>query len=357
MMQWKLKMSVLRIHKKQQNFLILDKTCLNEKTLTWGAKGLHAYLMSLPDDWQVRVEDLKERSKNGRDAVRALLKELEQSGFIQKSRCRGSDNGRFEGMEYLVLEVPEPKNDAIPPEPEKPFSGFSDGESGPGNPCPGKPSTENPTLINNKYTNYPTKQVLNKTAADCNNPEKMSFEEEQNAAAVLLSQQQESDKAPKPAASSNQITESFSQEDILIAKTLTANQLSRIKRQLIRLNIGNKEKLIQEIQFCLLSKAHFRGCGTDFAKKLNAILSVIHRGDWQTPAEMLFESQQKIKSNRELLEKELLAATAEMTHFQKLLTTAKDKTRQHFESIIQRAKTKMTRLEQELERELQLLTI
>lgn len=82
-MQWMQIMAVLRIHKKQQNFLILDKTCLNEDSLSWGAKGLHAYLMSLPDDWKVQVSDLRKRATNGRDAVRALLCELEQSGYLK----------------------------------------------------------------------------------------------------------------------------------------------------------------------------------------------------------------------------------------------------------------------------------
>ena len=94
-------MAVLRIHKKQQNFVILDKTCLNDVTLSWGAKGLHAYLMSLPDDWQVRVSDLRLRSTNGRDAVRGLLNELEQVGYIERSISRNEVSGRFGGVEYL----------------------------------------------------------------------------------------------------------------------------------------------------------------------------------------------------------------------------------------------------------------
>jgi len=68
-------MTILRIRKKETNFLILDKTCLVQSTLTWGAKGLHTYLMSLPSEWRINVHDLKNRAVNGRDSVRGLLKE------------------------------------------------------------------------------------------------------------------------------------------------------------------------------------------------------------------------------------------------------------------------------------------
>lgn len=134
--EWTLHMAVLRIQKKQKNFVILDKTCLNDKTLSWGAKGLHAYLMSLPDDWRVRVSDLQLRSKNGRDAVRGLLKELEQAGYIQAITCRNESSGRFGGIEYFVVETPEPEkpslviNEQFYPEPD--------------NQSPENPATGNP---------------------------------------------------------------------------------------------------------------------------------------------------------------------------------------------------------------------
>ena len=54
-------MAVLRISKKQQNFVILDKTCLHNTKLSLGAKGLHAYLMSMPDNWCVNVFNVSVR--------------------------------------------------------------------------------------------------------------------------------------------------------------------------------------------------------------------------------------------------------------------------------------------------------
>lgn len=77
-------MTVLHVRKKETNFLVLDKTCLMQSDLSWGAKGLHSYLISLPSDWRVNVYDLKNRATNGRDSVRGLLNELEKAEYIAK---------------------------------------------------------------------------------------------------------------------------------------------------------------------------------------------------------------------------------------------------------------------------------
>jgi len=81
---WKPDMTILRINKKEKNFLLLDKCCLHEKELSWGAKGLHCYLMSLPQHWQIKVSDLRNRARNGRDSVRGLLAELEGARYISR---------------------------------------------------------------------------------------------------------------------------------------------------------------------------------------------------------------------------------------------------------------------------------
>ena len=58
-------MSIVRIARRERNFVVLQKDCLNEKQLSWGAKGLHSYLIGKPDDWQIRVSFLVKESKQG----------------------------------------------------------------------------------------------------------------------------------------------------------------------------------------------------------------------------------------------------------------------------------------------------
>lgn len=38
-------------HHKKTKFTVLDNTCVQDKELSWKSKGVHTYLMSLPDDW------------------------------------------------------------------------------------------------------------------------------------------------------------------------------------------------------------------------------------------------------------------------------------------------------------------
>ena len=84
-------MSVIRIKKAHKPpYVILDTTALNDVRLSFRAKGLHTYLMSKSDNWQVYIQQLEMQSPTeGRDAIRAALKELEDAGYIRRSRQRG----------------------------------------------------------------------------------------------------------------------------------------------------------------------------------------------------------------------------------------------------------------------------
>jgi hypothetical protein len=54
-----------------------------------------AYLLSKPDDWQVRMEDLLGHGPCGLSAMRRIVRELEGRGFLRRVRGRTQD-GRFQ---------------------------------------------------------------------------------------------------------------------------------------------------------------------------------------------------------------------------------------------------------------------
>lgn len=99
-------MSIIRLHKKEKFFLVLDKTCLSDTSLSWKAKGLHTYLMSLPDDWKVYMEDLNNRSKDGRESTRTAMHELIEHGFVVRTPHR-KESGEVSGWDYDIYEVPQ----------------------------------------------------------------------------------------------------------------------------------------------------------------------------------------------------------------------------------------------------------
>ncbi|MGQ3890135.1 replication protein [Legionella sp. CNM-1927-20] len=334
-------MSVLRIHKKNQNFIILDKTCLQDIKLSWSAKGLHAYLMSLPDDWCVRVADLQTRSTNGRDSVRSLLSELEQAEYISKSACRNNASGKFEGVEYIVYEIPKPTKKEKTPEPENTFSVTPQTE----NPATGKPTTANPTLVNNKNNN----NLLNKKAAASSKLLPDTFSNQEKAAAALSDKNKLRDEQVSEP-TEHQSIRFLSAEDSVIGSTLTLNQKKRVHALAQKLNSSNAQILFQEIEYCLLSSKHFIACGQDFGRKLNAIGIVISRGEWQTPPGLIFKAQEKTNVVFRNKEQELQDVRAEVIHFKRLLNDAKlhRHAREQFEAILTKAQLKISTLEKEI---------
>jgi DnaD/phage-associated family protein len=99
-------MSIVRVTKRDNPFVQIDKRVFEDPELSWKAKGIMGYLLSKPDNWKTYIADLEKRSKDGRDSVRAGIKELEQRGYLVKVQLR-DENGKFKGWEYEVREIPE----------------------------------------------------------------------------------------------------------------------------------------------------------------------------------------------------------------------------------------------------------
>ncbi len=92
--------------KKAKNYTVLDNTCLKDNKLSLRAKGLHSYLMSLPEDWNIYVSELITHSADGRDSVYAAIKELENAGYIVRFQKR-KENGSWDTTQYLIFETPQ----------------------------------------------------------------------------------------------------------------------------------------------------------------------------------------------------------------------------------------------------------
>ena len=100
-------MATFRIQKNRENpYVMLDKFSVNDSALSWKAKGLLAYLLSKPDDWQVYERDIIAHARDSRDSVRAGLKELEAAGYIVREQVR-NHRGRFAAKRYQVFERPQ----------------------------------------------------------------------------------------------------------------------------------------------------------------------------------------------------------------------------------------------------------
>ena len=97
---------VIRIIKKK-NFTTLSNFHLQDKNLSLKAKGLLSYMLSLPNDWSYSIQGLKSTLKEGREAIRTTLKELEKYGYLIRNRLRGEHGEFIGGSEYVIYEQPE----------------------------------------------------------------------------------------------------------------------------------------------------------------------------------------------------------------------------------------------------------
>jgi hypothetical protein len=74
---------IVRIQKRTNPYAQIDKRPLENPDLSWKAKGLLAYLLAKPDDWQIRMEQLANASTDGMKAVRSALAELKEAGHAE----------------------------------------------------------------------------------------------------------------------------------------------------------------------------------------------------------------------------------------------------------------------------------
>lgn len=131
-------MAVMRIH-KTGNYTIMSNHHFKEKGMSLKAKGLLSLMLSLPDDWDYSVMGLVQLSKDGKDSVMGALRELEDFGYLTRTR-KQDEKGKFAGFDYDIFEEPQTG---------KPYAE---------NPNTGKPHADNPTQLN---TNNINDEVIN----------------------------------------------------------------------------------------------------------------------------------------------------------------------------------------------------
>ena len=98
---------IIRVKKRPSNFVLIDKTFLEDSRLSFKAKGILTHLLSKPDDWKVTVWELVKSSADGKSSVYAGLKELKEYGYYEKVPVRNEQGTRIERWESVVYEVPK----------------------------------------------------------------------------------------------------------------------------------------------------------------------------------------------------------------------------------------------------------
>ena len=125
---------------RNTGYTVMSNHHLRNKELTLKAKGLLSQMLSLPEDWDYTLAGLSYINREKIDAIREAVRELERTGYIQRSRERDK-KGRLRGADYIIYEQP-PNLDL--PTLENPTLGNPTLE----NPTQEKPTLENPMQLN-----------------------------------------------------------------------------------------------------------------------------------------------------------------------------------------------------------------
>ena len=158
-------MSVFRVE-KNKGYTVMSNHHLRNHTLSLKAKGLLSQMLSLPEDWDYTLKGLAQINRESIDAIREAVRELEQAGYITRSRERDA-RGCLRGTIYTIYEQPQTQ-----PDPERPA------QAAPAlaqptlekpmleKPTLEKPTLENPTQLNTKRTKKRKRQNTDRSITD-----------------------------------------------------------------------------------------------------------------------------------------------------------------------------------------------
>ena len=143
-------MMVYRVQ-KNDNFIVMTTYHLHDQALSLKARGLLSTLLALPEDWDFSLKGLTAICKEGIDAIREAVKELENNGYLVRTRIR-NEKGQMDSLACSIYEYPQGKEQQAINQPEKfpvhtPIPSHSPNEA---QPAQEKPTLEKPTLV------YPT---------------------------------------------------------------------------------------------------------------------------------------------------------------------------------------------------------
>ncbi|MET8630422.1 hypothetical protein ABZW30_43100 [Kitasatospora sp. NPDC004669] len=106
----------MRVHRTEHpcHFTVLPNTVLQDRRLSYTARGLLADLLSRPDGWREDGRHMADTSPQGRGAIRKALKELTEAGYYRVEIIRMPDGTVrseahvFDTSQVVIPGVPRP---------------------------------------------------------------------------------------------------------------------------------------------------------------------------------------------------------------------------------------------------------
>lgn len=185
--------SIIRTVKDREHpYTMVPRRIIEDTRLSWEARAVLIYLISKPNGWETRVDDLMARGDAGRDKVHRILRELVDAGYMTRNRRQHDESGRWITV-TSVFEDPE-SNPNRPKPAESTVNGFAvHGETVDGKTVNGKPvrivSTEGKETEGNKDGSSPADESVSGGRPDKPKTERQLRDEKRSALEVHFHEQ------------------------------------------------------------------------------------------------------------------------------------------------------------------------
>lgn len=126
------------LRKRQGGWVGVANETVRDKRLSFRARGVLVYLLSKPDGWSARSVSIAADGTEGREAIRAALRELAEHGYYRASRLQGEGGKWSTYVEISETPVPEWLNHG------EQIAATGDGFPGVGSPGAGSPGVGSP---------------------------------------------------------------------------------------------------------------------------------------------------------------------------------------------------------------------
>lgn len=93
---------------KDKNFSVIKNTIFLDERISWGAKGVLAYALTKPDDWDLYISEVVKRGTDKKEKVSRYFKELRQAGYFEYRRIY--EQGKIARTEYIISEQAKHSN-------------------------------------------------------------------------------------------------------------------------------------------------------------------------------------------------------------------------------------------------------
>ena len=106
-------------NRHSSNFTILSNDMINDKTLSFKARGLLVFMLSRPANWKFYSSEIESHSdRDGGTSISSGIKELIKAGYVSRTQTK-NEAGQWEECAWDVWETPQAgKPHAVKPCPE-----------------------------------------------------------------------------------------------------------------------------------------------------------------------------------------------------------------------------------------------